>query len=1001
MMVRVVSAGDGRLRRLVTCGWLPRLGLGCTAAVMAMLVYGGAGAWAAAPEIPETKPASEITGATATLHGVLNPQNTGDPGTYEFLYKASATECEGEGGQTTPTGTALGHKQEAVSASVTQLLPFTQYAFCLLARNEAGETALGSPVTFTTPAVAPIVAEQSVANVGSTTATLSASIDPGGEPTSYRVEYGATTAYGATTPQASLPASSTPVSVRAELSGLQPGIEYHFRFLAQNTVGTALPGADMAFTAARSLGASELTLPDNRAYEMVSPPDGRDVYLPETTNLVQDLGAPNFVSAFPFRAAADGNAVAYNGAAPSSGGNGLQLANGNGNQFMARRGPHGWTAVDILPSPQNANELIQHEEYQAFSSDLSVGMVFSAEGDNRALPLAAGASVCDGLYARTTSDGAFHALFTETPIPTPTFCARETFAGASADGSHVLFETNVALTPEAEPAEGEGRENLYESVGGRLASVNVLDGKPVPNATFGSEFKSIFNPSVFAPQFTDFSNVVAADGSKVFWTDLNSNHVYVREDRTTTVPVSAGEAQFWMATPDGRYVFYTEGEQLWRFDVDSKTREALTPGGAEAEVRGVVGASTDGSYVYFVAGGALAEGTARRSCKPIFVQEAEVEAAFNESRITKTEERERLNTLNVENREDHKGEIPPTTGCTLYVRHAGHTTQVATLSPDDDSLPQPVTEGQFGDWLPNLGGRTAQVTPDGHGVVFESRQRLTGYDNLVNGSAANEAFVYNADSARLSCVSCNPTGAPPSAAGPRAGQEAGQEALLPRNQLNREPARSTYTLRWISEDGTRVFFNTAQSLVPQDTNGQADVYEWEREGAPSCPKGVFPRSNGGCVFLLSGGQGNSSHGAVFVDASANGDDVFFETRAKLVPGDRDENMKLYDARVGGGFPEPSLACTGTGCQGVPPGPPPFATPSSATFTGTGNFPPASSAKHVSLTKAQRLAKALKACRGTRAKKKRIVGCEKHARRLYAPAHKARKTTRARGGRRHQ
>jgi hypothetical protein len=967
---------------------------------MAMLVYGGAGAWAAALEAPETKPASEVTGTTAMLHGVLNPQNAGDPGTYEFLFKASTTECGGEGGQTTATGTALGHKQEAVSAGVTQLLPSTQYAFCLLARNEVGETALGSPVTFTTPAVVPTVVEQSVSNVGSSTATVNAQIDPGGEPTSYRVEYGTTSAYGSITPQDSLPASSTPVSVRVELGGLEPGTEYHFRFLAQNPVGVASPGADMVFTAARSLGASGLTLPDNRAYEMVSPPDGHDVYVPETTNLINDLGAPSFNSSFPFRASADGNAVAYNGAAPSSGGNGIRLPNGTGNQFMARRGPHGWAAADILPSPPAANELIQHEEYQAFSSDLSVGMAFSAEGLKRALPLAAGASVCDGLYARTTSDGAFHALFSETPIPTPNVCARETFAGASVDGSHVLFESNVALNPpEAEPAEGEGRENLYESVGGRLASVNVLDGKPVPNATFGSEFKSIFNPeSEPGPftEFTDFSNVISVDGSRVFWTDLNSNRVYVREDGAITVPVSAGEAQFWTATPDGRYVFYTEGEQLWRFDVGSKTREALTPGGAEAEVRGVVGASSDGSYVYFVAGGALAEGTARRSCKPISVQEAEVEAAFHESRITETEKRERLNTLRVENREDHEGEIPLRTGCTLYVRHAGHTTQVTTLSPDDDSLPGPFQEGQFGDWMPNLGHRTAQVAPDGHGVVFESRQRLTGYDNLVNGGAVNEAFVYNTDSVRLSCVSCDPTGAPPSAAG----LEAGEEALLPRNLLKREPAISTYMLRWISEDGTRVFFNTAQSLVSQDTNGQADVYEWEREGSPSCPKLTVPRPNGGCVFLLSGGQGNSSHGAVFVDASSSGDDVFFATRAKLVPGDHDENMKLYDARVGGGFPEPSLACTGTGCQGVPPGQPLFGTPSSVTFAGTGNFPPVFSAGHVSLTKAQRLARALKACRGTRAKRKRL-GCEKHARRLYAPAHQARKTTRARGGRRHQ
>jgi hypothetical protein len=275
--------------------------------------------------------------------------------------------------------------------------------------------------------------------------------------------------------------------------------------------------------------------------------------------------------------------------------------------------------------------------------------------------------------------------------------------------------------------------------------------------------------------------------------------------------------------------------------------------------------------------------------------------------------------------------------------------------------------------------------------VFESRQRLTGYDNRIAGVADVEAFVYNADSARLSCVSCNPSGAAPTI---RRIGGAGEEALLPRSAL--ALTVSTYTLRWISEDGSRVFFESAQQLVPQDTNGRADVYEWEREGTPSCPRESSERKDGGCVFLLGSGDGS---GSLFVDASANGDDVFFATRAKLVPGDDNESMKLYDARVDGGFPEPSLACTGTGCQGVPPGPPQFATPSSATFGGTGNFAPVPVANQRHLTRTQKLAQALKACRKRKIRGGR-VNCERHARKLYAPAHKARKPTRPRDGQRH-
>jgi hypothetical protein len=129
-----------------------------------------------------------------------------------------------------------------------------------------------------------------------------------------------------------------------------------------------------------------------------------------------------------------------------------------------------------------------------------------------------------------------------------------------------------------------------------------------------------------------------------------------------------------------------------------------------------------------------------------------------------------------------------------------------------------------------------------------------------------------------------------------------------------------------------VFFFSAQALVPQDTNGRVDVYEWERPGSGECPVG-----GEGCVYLLSGGT--SIQESWFADASENGDDVFIITRAKLVNADEDELFDLYDVRVNGSTPSLPLTCTGTGCQGVPGAPPIFTTPSSATFEGVGNFPP--------------------------------------------------------------
>jgi hypothetical protein len=983
------------------------------------------------PETPETKPASEVTGTTVTLNGVLNPQNEGDPGAYEFFYEASATECKE--GQTTLTGTALGHTQEAVSTGVTGLLPSTQYTFCLLARNEAGETAIGAPVTFTTPAMAPTVAEQSISNVGSTTATLSAQIDPGGTLTTYHVEYGTTPKYGFATPEVSLPASSASVGVQAQLATLEPDTEYHFRFVAKNALGAAPPGADTILRTAQSLGASELVLPDNRAYERVSPPGNVDVYVPATTNLYSGL-ASDQLTYFMSQAATDGNGVAFEGGAPPSGGNGREVASGLGNLYLAKREPSGWMVSDITPAPPSIDEhKRQAEIYRAFSDDLSVGILQSTEGAN-GVRLTGDGAACDGLYARTSSDGVFHALFATTPAPPlgplPERCFGETFqafAGASAGSTHILFQTGKALTVEAEPAEEEGKENLYDSVGGQLHSVNLLNnGHPDPNATYGAPPVAV--GEAFRNQ--DFSNVISADGSRIFWTDLNTEvtaenpvgtrRLFVRKndiqpqspvdshsDCTVLVdactvqidatrgPGSSGGGRFWTATGDGSKVFFTDcsrltedstavsgacehvapgnveaytGNDLYEYEVGSGHLTDLTVDhngdSLGADVQGVLGTSADGSYVYFVAAGALAPGASPRTC----------EAA----------------TEGKEQAEEKEGKLPAGRGCNLYVRHRGEPLKfIATLAADDNQMPGlSQVETTYGDWHPSLGARTAAVTPDGRHLVFESRRSLTGYDNVVSHEPAVEAFVYADDAARLSCVSCNPSGAPPTSSEVPAAQ-AGQEGLLPTTA-----EQKTYMLHWISEDGSRVFFDTAQPLVSQDTNHLTDVYEWEREGAPSCPPAVHPRPNGGCVYLLSGGT--STDISLLIDASANGSDVFFLTRGKLIPQDHNDNVKLYDARVGGGFPETSLACTGTGCQGVPPASPLFETPSSATFNGVGNFPPPppTKGKTAAQIRAGELAKTLKVCKRDKSRKKRTV-CEKQARKKYGAA----KAKRAGNGRR--
>ncbi len=164
--------------------------------------------------------------------------------------------------------------------------------------------------------------------------------------------------------------------------------------------------------------------------------------------------------------------------------------------------------------------------------------------------------------------------------------------------------------------------------------------------------------------------------------------------------------------------------------------------------------------------------------------------------------------------------------------------------------------------------------------------------------------------------------------------------------LSREPGARAFLTRNLSEDGSRVFFQTQEALVPQDKNGQTDVYEWEREGAGSCEhaSASFSASNGGCLYLISTGE--SDKPSYFGDASANGSNVFFFTRQSLVGQDRDENYDIYDARIDGGIaaqnPVPSASCKGEECLGPAGSAPVFNAPSSATITGDGNPTPTGS-----------------------------------------------------------
>jgi len=604
------------------------------------------------------------------------------------------------------------------------------------------------------------------------------------------------------------------------------------------------------------------------------------------------------------------------------------------------------------------------------------------------------------------------------------------FLAASPDASHIVLKTSndselkqpVPLTEE--PGDEGG---LYEWSGGSLRLVSVLPpteaeevkhetGRPAPIAT-----KPTLSNNGETP------GAISTHGSRVVWENEETavdRHLYLRDmSLGRTIRLDVAEAacvkegkcqneaecliggctpQFQFANAEGTRVFFTDTQRLVA-GAGARTREGqpepdlyecrivvhdgapscalsdLTPmaAGERADVQTlVVGASSDGSYVYFVAGGALAEGAVHEhgSC--------EVTAQ----------------------------------ACNLYVAHEGDVRLVAVLSRDD------APDWGRGGRKPGLRDLVGRVSADGRWLVFMSRRSLTGYDNVDAATRVpdEEVFLYHAsenlqtEAGSLTCVSCMPSGARPLGV---AGQGLGFNNIVGQGWADLpEPSYLAGSVPgWESENNTgptrepafstdegRVFFDSFDALVPGDVNGGWDVYEWEPLGVGGCTTAtssnaaVFVSSEGGCVGLISSGTSSSESG--FLEASESGNDVFFLTKEKLVSSDVDTEYDLYDAHVCSSESPCVTAATGVpacetadACRAAPGSQPGiFGAPASATFNGPGNVLPVSPAKPKTAAqiRAEKLAKALSSCRKKyKHAKKRRAACEKSARKKYALAKK--------------
>ena len=845
------------------------------------------------PDVTTTT--ATITGDTsATLNGTVNPDGVA---LEECLFEYGLTTAYG---QTTPcaeTPAEIGTGFKAVHADLAGLAPESLYHFRLVAKN-TNATIPGKDASFKTPSKPALDGPWS-ADVGFSEATLRARIDPENSPTTYRFEWGPDSTYGQSTAEIAIGTAAGFKAVSLPLNGLAPGATYHYRLVATNNIGTtastdrtlttyplAAPAKADCPNQAFRVGASA-SLPDCRAYEMVSPVDKGNA------DIAVRLNGPELPAGFD-QSAADGNRFSFS----SEKAFGDATTAPYTSQYLATRVEGvGWASQAIsAPRGRPVRELGEgglnnasvDTDYKLFAPDLSSGWFLH----NFDPPLEACAPEGFANLYRRDGGGGYEALTTAPPTNQTPLLYWPVLQGVSADGTVTVFAANAKLTAKASSAKN-GTEPIYQlykhtrDPNGGCGELEVLS--VLPNGNAANLSSSLGTPQIMGEgRESTLVNALSADGGRAYWSTAVSGPgtLYLREGQGTALIAAA--ARFWAASPDGAKAIYEVGGELLEYDAGSKSSTSIAKGSA-----GVVGASEDLSRIYFVSSEALGgEGT---------------------------------------------GGAP-----NLYLREgagAGASTRlVARLAAADVSGSFPRTPLSV--VAPEPIKRSTRVSPDGGALAFLSAAPLAGYDNkdAKDGTPNMELYRYAAASEELVCVSCNPSGARP------AGREFEGLQAATRRVAALLPAWETQSFapRALSDDGRRLFFESFEALLPTDTNGAADVYEWEAaSGAAQCAERgatLYVPASEGCLSLISSGRNPSD--SELIDASPDGRDVFFKTASSLLPQDPGL-IDIYDAREGGGMPpppNPPAECEGEACQG-PLSPPNDPTPASATYNGAENVKP--------------------------------------------------------------
>jgi hypothetical protein len=722
-------------------------------------------------------------------------------------------------------------------------------------------------------------------------------------------------------------------------------------------------------------------LPDNRVYELVtSYEDGQESGL---NGVETGYGVPS----------PDGEGFDWQGTGGCCG-----ATSAADELYRSYRGSDGWQTEGLTPeTSEPLLGLFEEQVPEFWSSDLSRTIFATpasyASGDRRPPR-----SHSFDLYLR--EPGGALDWISQGPSGSGEAPVSAYFEGATPDASEIVFSSNEPLTPNAKglAALSDPAKYLYvRNVGAASTELVDVDNAGKLLGTYGA---TIGNGTYRAPTVpTDYSgtttHAISEDGTKIFFETPPAGaeeevpagvapHLYMRDLSThTTTPIddpsSPGNARYEGASADGSLVFFTSDEgldgastadELYEFNTTAEQIGAAAPDSSvpisAGGVLGVSAISNDGSHVYFVADGVLASNAGAQGHGAV---EGEPNLYVYDTRSATTTFIATLELADVKDCVDTCGSGPvagliaePDVERPSYPTPDGEvlafesTADLTGQNPRvQSSLIAPVGGPQPTIQLASTAGFIAGHTIEiGSGADTQLQEieavdgptELTLSEDGPGGSYTDlnehrtgervsqpttQAYRYSAGDGSLLCISCAPAGVPMT--GSASMGAAGGGSYAP-------PGENTP----LTEDGSRIFFESPNPLVA----GVATTAPTRRQ-----PRNVYEWEDGE-VSLIAGG---SSVDAALDGTTPSGRDVFFATSEQLTGAETGGVEAVYDAREGGGFPQPlppPAPCLEAACRPEQDSVAFFAEPASATLGPLDVHSPASPALTVArITAAQR------------------------------------------------